>query len=85
MPSTGTWWLLADIAQSNLTEEQSHENVVWIQVTNDLEHIGDSIIRMLQSVTKKLEHQVVFSMKDSTSWKSFSAVSSSEQRTDYSF
>ena len=53
--------LLADIAQSNLTEEQSHENVVWIQVTNDLEHIGDSIIRMLQSVTKKLEHQVVFS------------------------
>ncbi|MGI6148677.1 MAG: Na/Pi cotransporter family protein [Firmicutes bacterium] len=52
---------LADIAQSNLTEEQSHENVVWIQVTNDLEHIGDSIIRMLQSVTKKLEHQVVFS------------------------
>lgn len=52
---------LADIAQSDLTEDQSHENVVWIQVTNDLEHIGDSMIRMLQAITKKLETNVVFS------------------------
>lgn len=52
---------LADIAQSDLTEEQSHENVVWIQATNDLEHIGDSLIRMLQAITKKLEAGVVFS------------------------
>lgn len=52
---------LADIAQSNLTEEQSRENVVWIQAANDLEHIGDSIIRMLQAVAKKLENQAIFS------------------------
>jgi phosphate:Na+ symporter len=54
---------LADIAQSDLTEDQSHENVVWIQVTNDLEHIGDSMIRMLQAITKKLETNVVFSQQ----------------------
>lgn len=52
---------LSEIAQHNLTKEQSNENILWIQTINDLEHIGDALIRMLTAIKKKLENQVSFS------------------------
>lgn len=37
---------LSDIGQQALSEQESRDNLIWLQVMNDLEHIGDIAIRL---------------------------------------
>jgi phosphate:Na+ symporter len=64
---------LTKIARHNLTEQQSQENVLWIQTINDLEHMGDTLIRMQEAVRKKFESQATFSVEGEQELQAFFA------------
>lgn len=49
---------LSDIAQHDLSQDESEANLLLIQVINDLEHIGDVLVRMSSTISNKI-HQGV--------------------------
>ena len=49
------------------------ENILWIQTVNDLEHMGDALVRMQEAVIKKDENQNTFSAEGHQELREFMA------------
>ena len=52
---------LSDISEHDLSEDQSKNNLFLIQTINDLEHIGDVVIRMTTIISEKVYEGMAFS------------------------
>lgn len=52
---------LSDLSQTTLSEGDSRRIVALLHVVNDLEHIGDSIVKIAKNARKKLEGGLRFS------------------------
>ena len=52
---------MSDLSQTTMSDVDSQRIVALLHVVNDLEHIGDSIVKIARNVQKKLEGGLRFS------------------------
>lgn len=55
---------LLKLAQQNLTDEQSNLEVKLLNILNDIEHIGDTVVRFIGVVEKVSQKNIVLSERD---------------------